>query len=156
MNIRRATLEDSPTLSALCRDVQRLHAEHHPQLFKMPHSDGFATAFFDEMLAAPEMTIYIAEEEARPLGYILCRIFDRPENVFTFENRFLFIDQISVRPEARRKGVATSLLQQAEILAKELGLSKLQLDSWDFNLDAHACFENFGFHKFNYRFWMNI
>ena len=156
MEIRTAMPNDSLLLSALCRDVQRLHAEHHPQLFKMPQSDDFAVTFFDEMLAAPEVTIYIAEEDSRPLGYLLCRLFDRPENVFTYANRFLFIDQISVRPEAQRRGIGTALMKQAEIHARELGLTKLQLDSWDFNLEAHACFEKFGFRKFNYRFWMNL
>jgi ribosomal protein S18 acetylase RimI-like enzyme len=156
MNIRIATPRDSPILSALCRDVQTLHAKNHPQFFKMPQNDDFAVTFFDEMLADPEVTIYIAEEGSHPLGYVVCRLFDRPENIFTYANRFLFIDQISVRPEAQRRGIGTALLKQAEIRASELGLSKLQLDSWDFNLEAHACFEKFGFHKFNHRFWLNL
>ena len=156
MEIRTAMPNDSLLLSALCRDVQSLHAEHHPNVFRMPHGDDFAVAFFDEMLAAPEVTIYIAEEDSRPMGYVVCRLDDRPENVFTYANRFLFIDQISVRPEAQRKGIGTALLKQAEAYARELGLSKIQLDSWDFNLDAHIFFEKNGYHKFNYRFWLNI
>jgi len=119
----------------------------------MPQSDDFAEGFFDEILASPEFTTYIAEADGRPLGYILCRLVDRPENAFTFTNRFLLIDQISVRPDAQRRGVGTSLLKKAEGLARELGFLKIQLDSWDFNLEAHACFEKFGFKKFNYRFW---
>jgi ribosomal protein S18 acetylase RimI-like enzyme len=153
MEIRSATPEDRLILSALCRDVQSLHAEHHPQVFKMPRSDDFALGFFDEMLATPEITAYIAEEEGRPMGYILCRLVDRPENAFTHAARYLLVDQISVRPDAQRKGIGTALLRQAEDFARELGLAKLQLDSWDFNLEAHACFEKFGFKKFNYRFW---
>jgi ribosomal protein S18 acetylase RimI-like enzyme len=153
MEIRTATTEDSLILSALCRDVQSLHAEHHPQVFKMPQSDDFAVEYFDEILATPEFTAFIAEEDGSPLGYILCRKVDRPENAFTHPIRFLLVDQISVRPNAQRKGIGTALLRQAEELARELGLAKLQLDSWDFNLEAHACFEKFGFEKFNFRFW---
>jgi ribosomal protein S18 acetylase RimI-like enzyme len=153
MEIRSATPKDSLTLSTLCRDVQSLHAEHHPQVFKMPQSDDFAVAFFDEILTSPEFTAYLAEQDGRPLGYILCRWVDRPENDFTYENRFLLIDQISVHPDAQHRGIGTALLRQAEDLARELGGAKLQLDSWDFNLEAHACFEKFGFEKFNYRFW---
>jgi len=156
MEIRPATPGDSPLLSSLCRDVQTLHARHHPHVFKMPQSDDFAVAFFDEMLASADMTIYIAEEGSRPVGYIVCRLFDRPENVFTHASRFLFVDQISVRPGAQRKGIGAALLKRAEGRARELGLSKLQLDSWDFNTEAHAFFEKFGFHKFNYRFWREL
>lgn len=153
MNIRTATPKDSLILSTLCRDVQSLHAEHHPKIFKAPQSDDFAVAYFDEMLAAPEIRFYIAEGGSRALGYVMCRLVDRPENAFTYSTRFLLIDQISVHPEARRKGLGTALLRQAEACAKEWGLSRIQLDSWDFNLEAHACFEKFGFEKFNYRFW---
>ncbi len=153
MNIRTATPKDSLILSTLCRDVQNLHAEHHPKIFKAPQSDDFALEFFDEMLASPEFTAFIAEEGGDPIGYILCRLVDRAENAFTYPMRFLLVDQISVRPDAQRRGIGTALLKTAEDHARGLGLGKLQLDSWDFNLEAHACFEKFGFEKFNYRFW---
>ncbi len=67
--------------------------------------------------------------------------------------RYLLIDQISVRPAARGKGVGAALMGQAETLAKNLDVKRIQLDSWDFNLNAHAFFEHLGFQKFNFRFW---
>ena len=156
MNIRQATPTDSFLLSSLCMDVQRLHAEHHPRIFKMPQSVDFAAAFFDEMLADPAATIYIAEEDAQALGFIFCKLIEREESPFTYPNRFLHIDQISVHPNAQGRGAGTALIDQAEKLAWELGVSKIRLDSWDFNTKAHAFFEALGFEKFNYRFWRDL
>jgi len=156
MNIRQATPEDSFLLSSLCVDVQRLHAEHHPRIFKTPQSADFASAFFDEMLADPAATIYIAEEDAQALGYIFCNLIEREESPFTYPNRFLHIDQISVRTDGQGRGAGTALMDQVEKLARELGASKIQLDSWNFNTKAHAFFEALGFEKFNYRFWQNL
>ena len=156
MNIRRATPTDSFLLSSLCMDVQQLHAEHHPRIFKMPQSADFASSFFDEILADPEITIYIAEEDAQALGYIFCKLMEREESPFTYSNRFLHIDQLSVRPNAQGRGAGTTLMDQAEKLARELGVSKIRLDSWDFNIKAHAFFEALGFEKFNYRFWRDL
>ena len=156
MNIRQATLEDSFLLSSLCMDVQQLHAEHHSDIFKTPHSADFASDFFDEMLADAEVTIYIAEENAQALGYIFCKIIERPETPFTYPNRFLHIDQISVRPDAQRRSVGTALMDQVEKLARKLGIPKIQLDSWNFNTKAHTFFEALGFEKFNYRFWQDL
>ena len=153
MNIRQATPVDSFLLSSLCMDVQRLHAKHHPRIFKTPQSSDFASTFFDEMLADAEVTIYIAEEDAQALGYIFCKLIEREETPFTYPNRFLHIDQVSVRPDAQRRGVGTALMDQVEKLARELGVSKIHLDSWNFNTKAHAFFEALGFEKFNYRFW---
>ena len=156
MNIRQALLLDSLVLSSFCMDVQRLHAERHPNIFKMPFSEDFAEPFFVEALADSTTRIFIAEQAGQAHGYILCKLIERPENPFTFAARFLMIDQISVRPAARGQGIGAALIKRAEILARELGVQRMQLDSWDFNLGAHAFFERSGFQKFNFRFWKNL
>ena len=156
MNIRRAVSTDNLLLSRLCIDVQSLHAEYHPDIFKMPQSEDFAVSFFDGMIVDPSTSIFIAEENGHGLGYVLCKLIERPETPFTFAMRYLLVDQISVRPTQKGKGVGTALLKQAEVLAKELNLSRIQLDSWGFNTEAHAFFEKMGFEKFNHRFWRNL
>jgi putative acetyltransferase len=153
MNIRKATTTDSLALSSLSRDVQRLHAQHHPAVFRMPDSDDFAMPFFEEMLADPSVTIFIAEEKGEALGCILCKLIERPESPFTFAARILLIDQISVRPAVQGHGIGAALMQQAERLAFESNVQRILLDSWDFNIKAHAFFEKQGFSKFTYRFW---
>ncbi len=156
MEIRKATDMDSLLLSSLSTDVQRLHAENHPTIFKMPQNDDYAVSFFSEMLADPNVRIFIAQESGQTLGYILCKLIERPENVFTKAMRYLLVDQISVRPRARGRGVGSALIKRAESLAGELGVSKIQLDSWGFNTNAHTFFEGMGFVKFNHRFWKEL
>lgn len=137
-------------------DVQRLHAKHHSDRFKIPQSEDFAVASFDQLLAEPGVSIYLAEEDGQAIGYIVCKSMERPETPFTFAARYLYIDQISVRPAAQRLGAGAALIKQAQSLAKELDISKMLLDSWDFNTEAHAFFESLGVRKFNYRFWRDI
>ena len=156
MRIRQATSKDNLLLSSLSMDVQRLHAGNHPEIFKMPQSNDFAVTFFDEMLADPLVRIFIAHEDGSALGYVLCKLIERTENPFTFAMRYLLVDQISVRPEANGKGVGKALLEQAEVLAREWNVSRVQLDSWGFNSSAHVFFEKMGFEKFGFRFWRNI
>jgi len=156
MNIRRAVPTDNVLLSSLSVDVQRLHAKNHPDIFKMPQNDDFAVTFFDEMLIDPLTRIFIAEEDGNALGCLLCKLIERAENPFTVEISYLLVDQISVRPEAQGRGVGKALIEQAEILAKELNVSRIQLDSWGFNTSAHAFFEKMGFEKFNHRFWRKL
>jgi GNAT superfamily N-acetyltransferase len=156
MKIRQATSTDSLLISSLCVDVQSLHAKHYPGFFKTPQSDNFAIAFFDGILADPTTSIFIAEENGHALGYILCKLIERLENPFTFAMRYLLVDQISVRPAAQDKGVGKMLIQRAVVLALELNLQRIQLDSWGFNIEAHAFFEKLGFEKFNHRFWKDL
>jgi GNAT superfamily N-acetyltransferase len=152
MKIRKAIATDSRLLSSLCVEVQRLHAEHHPEIFKMPQSDDFAVIFFDEILADPASRIFIAEEDGSAIGYIHCKLFERPESPLTYVNRFLQIEAIAVQTVAQRQGIGAALMLQAEELAQEIGVIKIQLSSWDFNTDAHTFFEKYGFVKFEHRF----
>ena len=156
MKIRKATATDSRLLSSLSMDVQSLHAKHHPDFFKTPTSDDFAASFFDGMLADPAVSIFIAEENRQALGYVLCKLIERLENPFTFTMRYLLVDQISVRPTAQGKGVGKTLIKRAVVLALEMNLQRIQLDSWGFNTEAHGFFEKMGFEKFNHRFWKNL
>jgi GNAT superfamily N-acetyltransferase len=153
MDIRKATAKDALLLSDLCRDVQNIHAQNHADIFKIAQSADFAVSFFDQMLADLTTHIYIAEENGKPSGYILCKLIEREESPFTFAMRYLLVDQISVSPTTRGRGIGSALLKQAETLAHDLGVSKIQLDSWGFNTEAHKFFERAGFQKFNHRFW---
>ncbi len=81
----------------------------------MPNSDDFAVSFFEDMLADPAVHIFIAEEDGKAAGCIVCKLIDRPENPFTFAARTLLIDQISVRPEAQGKGAGRALMEQGRI-----------------------------------------
>jgi len=153
MKIRKATATDSLALSRLTRDVQTLHAQHYPTVFRMPDSDEFALSFFEEMLVDQAVTIFIAEENGEAAGCMLCKLVERPENPFAYASRLLLIDQISVRPVAQRQGVGRALMQQTDRLASELDVQRIVLDSWAFNVNAHKFFESQGFSKFNFRFW---
>ena len=156
MNIRQAMSTDALGLSSLSMDVQILHAQHHPDIFKVPQNEAFAVSFFVEMLGNPAVRIFIAEKEGKPVGYILCKLVERPENPFTFAARLLLVDQLSVRPAAHGQGIGRALMQRAEILAEEWDVQRLQLDSWDFNISAHGFFERLGFQKFDFRFWRQV
>ena len=153
MNIRSATPLDVSLLSRLSMDVQRFHAEHHPGIFKMPEQEDYAVSFFEEKLADPAVHVFLVEENGDAVGYILCKLIERPETPFTFAARTLLIDQISVRSEARGQGVGALLMRQAEVLAEDLNVERIHLDSWDFNRNAHAFFERMGYQKFTFRFW---
>jgi len=156
MNIRRAVLADSLLLSTLCMDVQKLHAQNHTALFKEPPSPDFAVPFFEKMFLDDTKYIYIAEENEQALGYIFFKVVERNENPFLFSRRYLLIDQISVRPEAQGQGVGKVLMQQVEVVARELGVPLVELGSWDFNTNAHGFFERMGYEKRYFEFWKTM
>jgi ribosomal protein S18 acetylase RimI-like enzyme len=57
----------------------------------------------------------------------------------------LYIDALAIAEDWRRRGAATTLLREAERVARELGLSALALDTSAGNAEARALYERFGF-----------
>ena len=153
MEIRKATTKDAATLSALNVDVQRIHAAAFPEIFKQPENDSFALDFMLERLADPLNTFLIVSDHGVDAGYVFVKIIDRPENPFTHAWKFLYIDQISVKPAYRGRGYGKALMQAVRKLAQEMGIETIALDTWSFNEQALAFFREQGFATFNERLW---
>ncbi|MEM7799098.1 MAG: GNAT family N-acetyltransferase [Chloroflexota bacterium] len=155
ISIRQATADDAGALSALNVAVQSVHAKAHPHLFKMPENDLFALEFMQERLAEPQTYIYIASLDDVPIGYILAKRVDRPENPFMHARKLIYVDQLSVNPDRRRLGAAKRLMDRIVELAQEHAIDSIALDTWAFNENAQSFFKSQGFTPFNIRLWRN-
>ena len=156
MQIRKATLADAHTLAALNVDVQKIHADAIPHIFKQPESDSFAVQFMQERLEDPANLFLIANLDSQDIGYLFARIVDRPENPFMHAWKYIYIDQISVKPRCQGLGCGRALFQHLRQVTTELGIETILLDTWLFNIQAQAFFKKQGFATFNYRMWMQI
>lgn len=154
MKIRRASLQDAEILSALNSDVQKIHADALPNLFKQPESDSFAFQFMREQLSDPRNYFFIGNLDGEDIGYIFARVVDRPENPYTHAWHYVYIDQISVKPAYQKMGCGKQLIQEVVRLAEEIGADWIALDTWAFNEGAIAFFEKQGFVTFNQRMWL--
>jgi len=151
--IRQATVADVDTLVDLVDPVQALHAEAHPDVFVYPVEPSRNRSFFADRVGQPDGYFPIAMRDARPVGFLWCRLQNRPANAFKKANRFLFVDQISVLSEARGCGVGRLLMQFVKDLAKTLDIPEIRLDSWSFNEEAHRFFTGDGFEPYRVEFW---
>jgi ribosomal protein S18 acetylase RimI-like enzyme len=77
----------------------------------------------------------------------------RPETTRQFAHELIYIHEISVRPDARRKGVGRLLLDAAKTHGRSLGIPMVALDTWSFNERALRFFEKNGLVPFNVRLW---
>lgn len=135
---------DPVLLAQLNEEVQQLHQNMHPQLFKPYNKEAIATALKD-FLARENCLAYLALADYEPAGYMILFINDSPENAFKYSERILYIDQIGVMPKYRGLGLSKALLQKAEALAKELSIKTLELDHWSANEVAAGIFRKCGF-----------
>jgi ribosomal protein S18 acetylase RimI-like enzyme len=146
----RAALEaDLDALISLNQVVQSLHAALYPRDFKPTIDRSAVKALFAARLAAPESGIGIAEVNRTAVGYVWFEVQARQETAFNPFRARIYVHNISVAPDARRRGVATALMRYVQRRAASEGIDEIALDTWVANLDARRFFEALGFAEFN-------
>lgn len=88
---------------------------------------------------------FVAEADGAVHGYALARLQRRPETPLTYGGLVVELDQISVDPAYRGRGLGRELIDQVKSLASDLGATGLQLTVWEFNRHARQVFEGAGF-----------
>lgn len=156
MEIRRASADDAEIVSALNSEVQQVHADLFPDLFKPPSDETFSATLVRQLLADPATYIFIGYLDGEPVGYVYAQIIRRAENSLRYASERLFIHHISVKRDYQRHGVGEALIQATVNLAKEQGISTMALDVWSLNTKARAFFAAQGFATYNENMWLHL
>ena len=156
MDIRLATLDDAEVISALNAEVQKIHAEALPHLFKPASPEAFPASFVPQLLADPDVCIFIGFVQGEPVGYVYAQIIRRTETALRHSWERLHIHHISVNRTHQRRGCGDALMQAIVQFAKEHEFATLTLDVWSFNTKARAFFAAQGFTVYNENMWLNV
>ena len=153
LTVRQATPEDAPTISVLNADVQAVHANALPWLFKSPTAETFPPDAAAEILALPSAIVLLAFMGAQPAGYAYAEVRRRAETGLTRSYESVYLHHLSVRPVLRGRGIGSALLVALRSAAAEQNIARLELDVWAFNEPARKFFARHGFVVYNERMW---
>ena len=134
--LREATLEDSP---ALVEMMEEFYVESN---YSLDHSE--ATAAFQTLCQQPQYgVIWLAYDGTEVVGYVILTIRFAME----FGGLDGSIDDLYIRPSARRKGFANKLLQSLLIECDDRDLKALHVEVSPDNEAAQVLYQNFGLQK---------
>jgi ribosomal protein S18 acetylase RimI-like enzyme len=156
MDVRLATPHDAELISALNAEVQKVHAEALPQLFKPASHETFPASFVRQLLADPDTCIFLGFLYGEPVGYIYAQIVRRAETALRHAWERLHIHHISVKQTHQRRGCGHALIQAVVQFAKAHGLATMTLDVWSFNMEARSFFATQGFTVYNENMWLDL
>jgi len=145
ITVRAAIMEDAEAIACLTIEVQQLHREALPDIFKFPSDKLFSRDKLATLLQDANSTVAVAESQGEIIGHVYGTIVHRPENDFKKAEKYMYIQQIGVRADARRQGVGRALIAFIESRALASAVTGLQLDYWAFNTRARSFFESCGF-----------
>lgn len=143
-NIRRAKSKDIPQIIDLLIQVNMVHHEGRPDIFKGP-ATKYSEAELEELFKDESRPVFVfTEGEDKILGYAFC-IFKqyRDDNILT-DIKTLYIDDLCVDERARGKRVGKRLYDYVLKFAKEKSCYNLTLNVWACNKSAISFYEKCG------------
>ena len=144
MEIRKATTADIDGLLKLLVQVDMVHHNGRPDIFKGP-----ATKYNAEELANiiddPLTPVFVCvDEEGKVLGHAFCVSKCEENNSVLTDIRTLYIDDICVDEEARGKHIGKSLYEYVVQYARSNGFYNITLNVWSCNPNAMKFYEAMG------------
>ena len=140
--IRLATTNDIPRLLELLHQVNMVHYERRPDIFK-PHTTKYNAEQLQDLLTQPDKAIFVYEDEGVQ-GYAFVQMEDVHDDILLQDMRTLYIDDICVDEQARGKHVGKQLFDHVRAYAEKLGCGAITLNVWEGNDAAMAFYRKLG------------
>ncbi len=144
MLVRRAEEKDIPRILELLVQVNLVHYEGRPDLFK-PHTK-YTAEQLKEILKDESRPIFVCvNEEDLVMGYGFCVFeYPDPENHALAPVTGLYIDDIGVDEVFRGQHVATAVYRHIVDFARAAGVYHITLNVWELNDGARKFYEAMG------------
>ena len=142
--VRRAKTKDIPRILELLVQVDMVHHNGRPDLFKGP-ATKYTAKELEEIFAKEDAPVFVCVDETdRVLGHAFT-VFKQilGDHVLT-DVRTLYIDDICVDEAARGQGVGKALYEHVVAYAREEGFYNVTLNVWACNPGAMKFYETMG------------
>ena len=142
--IRKATEEDIPRLMELLQQVNMVHHELRPDLFK-PNTTKYDEIQLQHLLADRSTPVFVYEQMS-VLGYVFVRVEQTLDDRLLQDRKTLYIDDLCVDIQARGKHIGRQLFDHVHRWAREQGCQSITLNVWAGNKAALKFYQQAGMH----------
>ena len=141
--VRRAGEADIPEILKLLVQVDMVHHNGRPDLFKGP-ATKYSAEELKAILQNEETPVFVCtDENGKVLGHGFC-ILQHSGGQLMEEHDTLYIDDICVDEAARGQGVGRALFDTIREYAREKGCYNVTLNVWTCNPGAAAFYTKLG------------
>ena len=142
-SVRRAEARDIPAILDLLVQVDMVHHNGRPDLFKGP-ATKYGAEELERILVDEETPVFVCEDEqGRVRGHGFCMMQHSGGRLLE-EHTTVYIDDICVDEAARGQGVGRVLYNHILAFAREKGAYNVTLNVWTCNPGAMAFYEKLG------------
>ncbi len=143
IQIRLATVQDYAGIARISYESQEIHAQGAPTIFRSD-TPGFFEDYLRHLIEDESSGVYVAEDDRRIVGYIFLHVRQQVFLDFFHPQTVAIISDIAVLASMRRKGVGQLLFDTSLQWARERHADRLELNVWEFNMEARTFYERNG------------
>ena len=144
-SIRRASPKDYGGLCGIFAEVDALHREALPHVFREPRGPARTRAYILGVLADEDATILVAQSGEDIVGLVKVNIREALDYSIMVPRRYAEISSLVVKESVRRLGVGRALMEEAHRWARDKGVNQVELTVWEFNQGARIFYEPLGY-----------
>ncbi|MBQ3835268.1 MAG: GNAT family N-acetyltransferase [Elusimicrobia bacterium] len=145
MNIRRAKIKDIHGILDLLVQVDMVHHKGRPDIFKGP-TTKYNEEELKNLINDDSSPIFVCVDDSdNVLGHAFCVHKQEKDNNVLTDIKTLYIDDICVDENNRRKHIGKMLYEYVLNYAKANGFYNITLNVWACNPDAAKFYEKLGF-----------
>ena len=140
--VRKANKNDIARIIELLHQVNMVHYEKRPDLFK-PFTTKYNEQEIEALLLDDNNPIFVYDD-GEVLGHAFCQISEVKDHRLLQDVKTLYIDDICVDESARGKHVGKALYEFVRDYAKSIGCYNITLNVWEGNDPALCFYRNMG------------
>ncbi len=143
VKIRPAEPSDSARILEMLAAIGKLHSEGRPDIY-CQNLVKYSTEELVAIMADERSPIIVAELDGEVVGYAFMQIKEVRGNSALVERRYVYVDDLCVDESSRGHGIGRLLMDGVVDYTRSIGLSKVELNVWEFNESAVRFYERYG------------
>ena len=155
-SIRLATIGDYEQLCRVWEVGDALHREALPHIFRPSGEPSMDRENVQALIAGPDSAIIVAEAAGEVIGVMTIIEKLVTATAIKVARRYVEIDNMAVKQSAQHQGAGRALIDAAADWAKGRGVTRLELNVYEFNKAAAALYREAGFSTQNRRMTLLI
>lgn len=141
--IRKAEKKDIPSLMQLLHQVDTVHSDIRPDLFK-----GDTTKYdeheLEMLLADDSRPIFVYDDHGQVLGHAFCQLIEVCGHKLLQDVKTMYIDDICIERASRGRHVGKALYEYVLAYARQTGCYNITLNVWEGNIAALSFYKRMG------------
>lgn len=130
------------------RDLQQIlddgHADNLPSVIRRLDTPRFNRSEYEEWIFNDNCCFLVAECAGEIVGFVDASVM-QPDDLDDVDRPWCGVHNLAVKPNWRRRGIASRLMLATEGWVRRRGLGQLRLSVYEFNAGARAMYEQLGY-----------